>query len=42
MELIETSGIMKARRLELLRNEAVELTKILVTVVKRAKQRAKE
>ncbi len=42
MELIERSGIMKARRLELLRNEAVELTKILVTVVKRAKQRAKE
>jgi len=41
LELIERSGIIPARRLSPLRNEAVELTKILVTVVKRAKQRRK-
>src|SRR6266508_4022642 len=37
LELIERSGIIAARRLAPLRNETVELTKILVTVVKRAK-----
>jgi four helix bundle protein len=41
LELIERSGIIEARPLSPLRNEAVELTKILVTVVKRAKQRTK-
>jgi four helix bundle protein len=41
LELIEKSGIMSARRLASLRAEAVELTKILVTVVKRAKEKVK-
>ena len=42
LELIEKSGIMSARRLASLRSEAVELTKILVTVVKRAKEKTKK
>ena len=41
LELIEKSEIMSARRLDPLRAEAVELTKILVTVVKRAKEKVK-
>jgi len=41
LELIERSEMIPARRLEPLRNEAIELMKILVTVVKRAKERAK-
>jgi len=41
LELIERSGIMSAKRLTPLREEAVELTKILVTVVKRAKEKMK-
>jgi four helix bundle protein len=39
LELIEKSAIMSAKRLVSLRAEAVELTKILVTVVKRAKDK---
>src|SRR5712664_316525 len=42
LELIERSGIMSAKRLASLREEAVELTKILVTVVKRAKEKMKK
>ncbi len=42
LELIEKSGIMSARRLASLQTEAVELTKILVTVVKRAKDKMKK
>ena len=42
LELIEKSGIISARRLASLRTEAVELTKILVTVVKRAKEKTKK
>jgi len=42
LELIERSGIMSAKRLGPLRAEAVELTKILVTVVKRAKEKLKK
>jgi len=42
LELIEKSEIMSARRLVSLRQEAVELTKILVTVVKRAKDKMKK
>src|SRR2546422_8555189 len=42
LELIERSEIIRAQRLAALRNEAVELTKILVTVTKRVKQRVKE
>ena len=42
LELIEKSGIMSARRLASLHTEAVELTKILVTVVKRAKDKMKK
>ena len=38
----ERSGIMSAKRLAPLRAEAVELTKILVTVVKRAKEKMKK
>src|SRR5256885_5377199 len=41
LELIEKSGIMSARRLAGLRAEAVELTKILVTVVKVTKAKKK-
>ena len=41
LELIEKSGIMSARRLAS-QTEAVELTKILVTVVKRAKDKMKK
>jgi four helix bundle protein len=41
LELIERSEILEARRLAPLRNEAVELTKILVTVAKRVKLKAK-
>ena len=39
LELIEKSGIMSVKRLTSLRAEAVELTKILVTVVKRTKDK---
>jgi four helix bundle protein len=42
LELIERSGIITARRLASLRAEAVELTKILVTVAKRAKEKLKK
>src|SRR6185503_14958795 len=42
LELIDKSGIMSARRLASLRSEAIELTKILVTVVKRAKEKLKK
>src|SRR6266571_2930252 len=42
LELIERSEMMDARRLLSLRNEAVELMKILVTVTKRVKQKGKE
>ena len=42
LELIEKSGIMSARGLASLHTEAVELTKILVTVVKRAKDKMKK
>ena len=42
LELIERSEIIEATRLASLRNEAVELTKILVTVTKRVKQKLKE
>jgi four helix bundle protein len=42
LELIEKSGIMPARRLESLRSEAIEITKILVTVVKHAKEKLKK
>jgi four helix bundle protein len=42
LELIEKSGIMPSKRLAGLRAEAVELTKILVTVVKRAKDKMKK
>jgi four helix bundle protein len=42
LELIERSGMMDARRLQPLRLEAVELTKIFVSVVKKVKQRGKE
>ena len=42
LELIEKSGIMPSKRLTGLRAEAVELTKILVTVVKRAKDKMKK
>ena len=41
LELIERSGIMTAKRLGSLRAEAIELTKILVTVVKHAKEKMK-
>jgi four helix bundle protein len=41
LELIEKSGIISASRLASLRAEAIELTKILVTVVKRAKEKKK-
>ena len=41
LELIERSEIMPARRLAQLRAEALELTKILVTVAKRVKQKTK-
>src|SRR5205807_6738390 len=42
LELIERSGLMSARRLISLQTEAVELTKILVTVAKRAKEKTKK
>ena len=42
LELIEKSAIVTAKRLASLREEAVELTKILVTVVKRAKEKMKK
>ena len=42
LELIERSGILTARRLGSLRAEAVELTKILITVVKRVKEKMKK
>src|SRR5262245_163346 len=42
LELIEKSEIVPARRLASLRTEAVEPTKILVTVVKRAKEKMKK
>ena len=42
LELNKKSEIMSARRLVSLRQEAVELTKILVTVVKRAKDKMKK
>ena len=42
LELIERSGILAAKRLESLRGEAVELPKILVTVVRRAKEKMKK
>ena len=42
LELIEKSGIIPAKRLASLRVESVELTKILVTVVKRAKEKLKK
>jgi four helix bundle protein len=42
LELIERSGMLEARRLKPLRLEAVELTKILVAIVKKVKQRGKE
>ena len=42
LELIEKSGLITAKRLASLRIEAVELTKILVTVVKRAKEKLKK
>src|SRR5882762_8836389 len=42
LELIERSKIISARRLAPLRNEANELTKILVTMVKRVKQKLKD
>ena len=42
LELIERSEIMPARRLAPLRNEAIELTKILVTVVKQVKEKMKD
>jgi four helix bundle protein len=41
LELIERSRIISAKRLTPLREEAVELTKILVTVVKRTKEKLK-
>ena len=40
LELIEESGIFAADRLQSLRAEAEELTAILVTVVKHAKEKA--
>ena len=42
LELIERSGIMSAKRLASLRSEGIELTKILVTVVKHAKLKLKK
>ncbi len=42
LELIERSGLMSAGRLASLQAEAVELMKILVTVVKRAKEKTKK
>src|SRR5260221_12961416 len=42
LELLERSEIVGARRLAPLRNEAVELTKILVTIAKRVKQKMKD
>jgi four helix bundle protein len=42
LQLLEKSGIISARRLSSLLTEAVELTKILVTVVKRAKEKLKK
>src|SRR2546423_1584789 len=42
LELIEKSGIISARRLASLRTEAVELTRILVTAVKRVKEKMKK
>ena len=42
LELIEKSGIIAGKRLAPLRAESVELTKILVTVVKRAKEKLKK
>jgi four helix bundle protein len=42
LELIEKSEIMSAKRLVSLRAEAVEITKILVTVVKPAKDKMKK
>ena len=42
LELLERSEIVGARRLAPLRNEAVELTKILVTIAKRVKQKTKD
>jgi four helix bundle protein len=42
LELIERSGLMDARRLRPLQLEAVELTRIFVSIVKKVKQRGKE
>ena len=42
LELIEKSGIMPGKRLTALQAEAVEVTKILVTVVKHAKEKLKK
>ena len=42
LQLLEKSEIIPARRLSSLQTEAVELTKILVTVVKRAKEKLKK
>ncbi len=42
LELIEKSGIMPSKRLAGLQAEAVELTKIFVTVVKRTKDKVKK
>jgi len=41
LELIERSEVMRAKRLAPLRNEAIEITKIFVTVAKRVKQKVK-
>ena len=41
LELIEESGIIPVERLSSLRGEAEELTKILVSIVKKVKQRSK-
>ena len=42
LQLIEKSEVMSARRLGPLQTEAVELTKILVTIAKRAKEKLKK
>ncbi len=42
LQLIEKSEIMSPKRLAALHDEAIEITKILVTVVKRAKEKLKK
>jgi four helix bundle protein len=42
LQLIEKSEIISASRLGSLSEEAIEITKILVTVVKRAKEKLKK